>query len=299
MKRRLPALLLLLAALCAACGVAEKVFPRETGEGLTLYYLAGNGNSEEMLLDSEFREVPGNTPTAADVVPLLLVGPESPELVSPFPAGTRVRSCREEGDLAVVDLSEAYGGLSGMDLTLADGCIVLSLCELDHIRRVYLTVEGRPRPFRDQVFTAHDFLLDRGSGGEGQQTVRLWFLRGENLDTEERTLSLRMGDRAEIAALQALLSGPESGELEPICPQGTQLLSLTREGEAYTVNLSDSWLEGEEDPRRIQALAGTLLELDPEKTVTFQIEGQSLETFGGMDLSRPISARELPVVLSD
>lgn len=298
MRRRLPVLLLLLVVLCAACGVAGEVFPRETvGEGLTLYYLVGEGDPREILLDGEVRDVPGDS--AGEVLSALLAGPESLELRSPFPPGTRVRSCREEGDLAIVDLSEAYGGLSGIGLTLADGCIVLSLCELDHIQRVYLTVEGRPRPFRDQVFTAGDFLLDKGSDQERQQTVRLWFLRGETLDAEERTLSLRMGDQVEIAAIQALLSGPESGELKPICPQGTQLLSLTREGENYVVDLSGGWLEGEEDPRRLQALAGTLLELDPEGRVVFLVEGQPLEAFGGLDLREPLSARDLSTAHPD
>ena len=60
----------------------------------------------------------------------------------------------------MIDLSEAYGGLSGADLTLADGCIVLTLCQLSEVERVYLTVEGRPRPFRDQLLSAADFLLE-------------------------------------------------------------------------------------------------------------------------------------------
>lgn len=292
MKRQLLPLLLALALLCASCAGVGALLPgpAPSGEGLTLYYLATENGETGRVLNSEFREIPGNTPLAQDVMPVLLAGPESPELRSPFPPGTAVRSCREEGDLAIVDLTEAYGGLSGMDLTLADGCIVLSLCGLEQIDRVYLTVEGRPRPFRDQVYTAEDFLLDNGSGGERQQTVRLWFLRGETLEAEERTLSLRMGDRVEIAALQALLEGPESGELEPVCPPDAALLSLTREGRRYTVDLSGTWLEGEEDPLRLLAVAETLLELAPEAEIFFQVEGIPLESFGGMDLNEPLGA---------
>ncbi|MCI8474688.1 MAG: GerMN domain-containing protein [Oscillospiraceae bacterium] len=292
MKKRLLPLFLALNLLCASCGGVRELLtdPSVSGKGLTLYYLAGEGGERGQVLDSEFRETPGNTPTAADVMPLLLAGPETPGLRSPFPSGTVVRSCREEGELAVVDLSEAYGGLSGVDLTLADGCIVLSLCGLGHISRVYLTVEGRPRPFRDQVYTAQDFLLDNGSGGERQQTVRLWFLQGETIAPEERTLTLRMGDQTEIAVLQALLKGPESGELEPVCPPDTALLSLGWEGNRCTVDLSGGWLEGEEDPRRILAVAETLTELNPEAEILFQVEGIPLESFGGVDLDELLGA---------
>lgn len=57
-----------------------------------------------------------------------------------------------------VDLSEAYSGLAGVELSLADGCIVLTLCQLEGVEEVYITVEGRPRPFRDQVYTREDFM---------------------------------------------------------------------------------------------------------------------------------------------
>ncbi len=290
-NNRLPLLLLLLAALCAACGVAGEGFSRDpAGEGMTLYYLSAENGETGGILGREFRDVPGNT--AGDVMTRLLSGPEEVGLRSPFPGGTVVRSCREEGDLAIVDLSEAYGGLSGVELTLADGCIVLTLCELSHIDRVYLTVEGRPRPFRDQIFTAEDFLLDNGAGQDRQETVKLWFLQGEGLGMEERTLTLRMGDRIEIAAVQALLEGPEGGDLEPVSPKDTQLLALTREGNRYTVDFDGGWLEGEEDPRRILAVAETLLTLNPEGEVSFRVEGQPLETLGDMDLRKPIKRRD-------
>ena len=62
-----------------------------------------------------------------------------------------------------MDLSEGYNGLSGIDLTLADSCIVLTLTQLEEVDRVYLTVEGEQRPFRDSVLTAADFVLDNGT----------------------------------------------------------------------------------------------------------------------------------------
>ena len=261
MKKSWMGLALALCLLCAACvpgSLRETPGPDE----VQVWFLAGENSEKGPALHPESHPLPQEG--AEGLLALLLAGPEEVGARSPFPLGTTLRSCREEDGLAIVDLSETYGGLSGVDLTLADGCIVLTLCELSHIDRVYLTVEGRPRPFRDQVFTAGDFLLDNGAGEDRERTVRLWFLRGETLAPEERTLSLRMGDRVEIAAVQALLEGPESGELESVCPQGTELLSLTAEGHRYTVDLSGSWLEGEGTSRGLLAITETLRELDPE-----------------------------------
>lgn len=161
MKRRLRralALSLALAISLAACG--KRTQDREPGEGeRELWFTAAHGSPGSAALGSEVRALSDGE----DVLALLLNGPESPELTSPFPAGTTGSWYAEEGT-AYVDLSEAYGGLSGAELTLADACIVLTLCRVEGVERVYITVAGEKRPFRDQVFTAADFLLDNALG---------------------------------------------------------------------------------------------------------------------------------------
>lgn len=289
MRKRVIALALSMVLLCAACGRIGG--GKEKGEGqYSIWFRSISVGENGAAIGEELQSLPENGVTVESLMGLLLAGPEAMELTGPFPRNTFLRSWRMEGDTVFLDLSEAYGGLSGADLSLADGCIVLTLCQLPQVEQVYLTVEGRPRPFRDQVYTAQDFLLDNGSGGERQQTVRLWFLQGETIAPEERTLTLRMGDQTEIAVLQALLKGPESGELEPVCPPDTALLSLGWEGNRCTVDLSGGWLEGEEDPRRILAVAETLTELNPEAEILFQVEGIPLESFGGVDLDELLGA---------
>lgn len=277
MKERLTALTLALGLLCTGCVPGTDKDSPEPGE-LAVWFLNPENGETGSALACEYRRVDGDRGEMEGLLTLLLSGPESQGLTSPFPRGTSLKGCRVEGDMALVDLSETYGGLSGADLSLADGCIVLTLCQLPKVERVYLTVEGQPRPFRDQVLSPNDFLLENGAGGKREMEVRLWFRGKEDLAAEERTLTLAMGDDPATAAVQALLEGPESGELWPVCPEGTALLSLTREGERYLVNVSGAWLEeGEEDPRRFRAVAATLSELAPGAQVELQVEGQALE----------------------
>lgn len=159
MKRRVLALLLLLGLFCAACGQGERPEGPEKGE-VEVWFPAAENSQEGAALQKEDRVLPEDQKPVEALMSLLLAGPESPELRSPFPPGTALRSWRLEDGLAALDLSEDYGGLSGAELTLADGCIVLTVCQLPQVERVYLTVEGRPRPFRDQILSPDDFLLE-------------------------------------------------------------------------------------------------------------------------------------------
>ena len=128
-----------------------------------VYFATAFGRGDDAALDREFRAL--STGTVEGLMELLLAGPESDALVSPFPQGTALRSWEIAAGVVSIDLSEAYEGLSGAELTLADGCIVLTLCQLEGVDSVYLTVEGHPRPFRDQVLSPQNFLLDNERQG--------------------------------------------------------------------------------------------------------------------------------------
>lgn len=292
--RRLTALALALALLCAGCGKKGQEGPG--AEEYPVCFVSGAKYQAEgettpaagPVVDWEYRALPAGQRALDGLIRVLLAGPEGEGLASPFPRGTSLRGWRQESGVVTLDLSEAYGGLSGVELTLADACIVLTLCRLEDVEAVYLTVDGRPRPFRDQVLTPADFLLEEGELGEREMEVTLWFPHGEELAREDRTLSLTAGDRAEVALLQALLAGPESGELDRACPEGTALRSLSLDGDRATVNLSARFLEGEEDPRRLEAVLRTLEGLIPGMRVRFQVEGLMLEEYGGVDLSQPL-----------
>ena len=166
--KRLMILMLALALLCAGCGerghgeVETEEYPvcfvtrEETAEG------GDGGIASKSVVDWEYHALPPGQRALDGLIRTLLAGPEGEGLASPFPRGTSLRGWRQENGVVTLDLSEAYGGLSGVELTLADACIVLTLCRLEDVEAVYLTVDGRPRPFRDQVLTPADFLLEIG-----------------------------------------------------------------------------------------------------------------------------------------
>ncbi len=166
MRKKWLLLSLVLLLFCASCTPAaqEETTPPEGEYGIWFLRkaLAQEGGirlgADSGYLSREFYAVPEGESVETALLEALITGPEGEELTSPFPAGTRLRSWSREENRVSVDLSEAYSGLAGVELSLADGCIVLTLCQLEGVEEVYITVEGRPRPFRDQVYTREDFM---------------------------------------------------------------------------------------------------------------------------------------------
>ena len=72
----------------------------------------------------------------------LLAGPDEPSLSSPIPEGTALKSLKVSGRRAQIDLSAQYARLTGIDLSLADYCITLTLTQLPDVARVRITVAG-------------------------------------------------------------------------------------------------------------------------------------------------------------
>ena len=91
---------------------------------------------------------PNSNPTPEELILALLDGPSSAELRSPFPPGLSLLSCQLNQGLLTVDFSEQYSGLSAIDLTLSDYSLVLTLCQLEEVDALSITVSGRPPLYR-------------------------------------------------------------------------------------------------------------------------------------------------------
>ena len=162
MKRLLAALLTFFALLAlTGCGGSSS-----DGPHLLLYYPAPSGGSpggDAIVSRSVDWAANSALPTEQQVrrvVSLLLEDSADGSLESPIPASTRLLACQVSAGAAWVDFSSAYGQLSGMELTIADYCVTLSLSQIVGIYSVRITVNGTELIYRDSnIFLAGDVLM--------------------------------------------------------------------------------------------------------------------------------------------
>ena len=147
MKKRLLRLIPAALALAALWGCAAGGGGPEDG-AYRIWFSALDDRSARVAVGYELRQLPEDLPPVEALMDELLAGPETPGLSSPFPAGVRLLGWSLEEGALRLDLSEQYGALTGVDLTLADACLALTLAQAPGVETVYVTVEGSEIPYR-------------------------------------------------------------------------------------------------------------------------------------------------------
>lgn len=297
MKRLIIALLAaLLLASCAAPAEAP------SADDYEVYYAAvpGWGDGGNAIRAASVHVEDGaslDTAALAErLVSALLAPPEEMGLRSPFPAGTSLQKLRVAGGRAAVDLSEPYAHLSGVDLSVADYCMTLTLTQLDGINAVRITANGRELPYRrTQLMTAADALLSGVEDVPRPIDVSLYFLDVETgeLRAQQQSLALYEGQSRVSAVLDALLRGPEGDEtLRALLPADFSVLSSRTENGVCYVNVSSAAPLPEDEELRVlaaESLAQSLLSLSGVEEVQFLIDGTAAP-----GLTVPASAQTAP-----
>lgn len=283
--KRLPLLLAALALLLAACAA-----PREEAvtDGYELYCTVwpdeGGGDAIGAYRVQLAPGVSPDTNALAEELMTQLLAASTPDgLRSPFPTGTRLQKISVAGGRATVDLSEQYAQLSGIDLSVADCCVTLTLTQLTGINAVRVTVNGRELPYRKtQLLTAADALLSGRGDALRPINVSLYFLDAETglLRAQAQTLALYEGQSRVSAVLDALLHGPEADDgLRALLPENFSVLSSrTDEGICY-VNLSGTEPLPEDEALRalaVESIARSILSLSGVDEVQFLIDGETV-----------------------
>ena len=282
------AVALLLLALPAACR------PQWTsGEaGLRLWFAVPG--------DRQSREVTaalGSVPYAgAESVPALmealLTGPsQDSELVSLIPPGTGLVSWSVAGRIAYVELSDGYAQLSGIDRTIADYCVTLTLSQISGVDRVALSAgDGGSRVLRtgDVIF----------SGAEEEPVdvpASLYFRRAgsASLTFELRVFRLTEDETPARAVLEALIAGPQDEGLMGLLPQELTVRAIWVDDGVCYADLSDALLAAlpgsrSEQELVISSIVETLCSLDTVGQVQLLVEGEPLTAYGWLDLSGPL-----------
>lgn len=291
MRTRLAALLLALVLLPAACAVRP-----ETG-GLRLCFPTDPDALRPSAQALSWEDLPpGLGSDVETLVNALLSGPEQDGLAHPFPAGTSLLSWELDGGLLRLDLSAPYGELTGVALTLTDYCLTLTLCQLDQVERVSITVDGSELPQRTrQILTPEDAIFTGAEEEPRQITAVLYFPRalGKGLGFEPRELTLTEDDDLYLTIAQNLMAGPQDPDLHTLLPEGTQLLGATLDDGICYINFSANFLTAAppsqaEQNLLLYSIIDTMGNLSAVTAVQLLVEGERLPEFGGQETSLPL-----------
>lgn len=239
----------------------------------------------------------GRQQQAQYIMELLLGGCRASGFTSPVPEGTAVRSCTVTGGTVSVDLSSEYDRLTGIDRTIADYCITLSLLHLTGIYAVRLTVMGEPPAERaDEVYTSAQVLLTSPEDIVRTVEVTLYFPDGiGDLVEESRRLTVYEGETPAEAVIKALAERPldSYAGLEPLLPRGFTALAASVEGGTCYLNLPGSCVEllpesSTEQRLLLEGVVNSLCSLEGVSEVQILLDGEYQMLLGTQPISRPL-----------
>ncbi len=145
MKRMIAIALLFLAlpCLCACSQEKDLVYP------ISYHYLRAplpNGQIEhgsaDSLIGTEIREGDGYQQNPSLLLDVYLHGPLDRNFRTPFPVGTALRQLTVQDAKATVVLSQQFANLTGVDLSLACGCLTLTVMDLTGAESVTIISHG-------------------------------------------------------------------------------------------------------------------------------------------------------------
>lgn len=278
---------LLLAALLLGAAVSCGAQEAETPEGLALYYLTDTEQSQGGdAIKAEYcaLELPEEPQRAAEqLLTRYWQGPKDESLTSPLPTGLQLLSVTVQSGRVTVDVSGQYRTLSGVELTLADSCLTLTLTQLSGIYSVTILVRGRPLEYRaQQVLRRRDVLLSTTEDLVGTVQATLWFADESTgtLRDAVTTIPVYEGKTRAESVLDALREPPE-GCVSPV-PEDFAFLSVRLEEDVCYVSLPSAGLAALEggEALLLTAAARSLCSLPQISAVRYLLDGESALWYG-------------------
>ncbi len=286
MKRRLCILLAALLAVAAplsGCGAAET-----EEEGISIYYAAGDQETYgQAAVGAESWADGSETSTVDEVFARMLEEPETDGLSQTLPSGVWLWGWTLEDGTLTLNLSEDYNGLSGISLTVASACLVMTMTQLDGVETLNITVDGQPLPEGSQVpQTREDVLLTGEIQDPATVGFQLYFPLSDwtGLGTEYRETELydtSLSDQIDTV-VEMLVAGPGTDGMAAAFAGLEAHLESRMVDEVCILTLTESWAAALcAQELSLQAMVNSLCELEQVEAVAFDWDGEGQDGLEG------------------
>lgn len=291
MKRSICLLLILSLVLCG-CSQPEL---QEPG---TFYYhrieTAYQGN--EGVVAPEVRELSGIRDDLGAILDLYCAGPLGPGLENPLPPGAKLLDHHLEDGILTLRFNDALAQLSGIELTVAVGCLARTFLPLTGAEELILTADGVLLGGNTSLrLRLEDLSLRDNSLDLLHTEYPVYYASSDRRYLIEQTVTAHHASQEELIMhlLEQLLTPPVGSGLRSALPDGTRFLSVTLADGLCTVDVS-----AEFENRRFYAMSAqclsllsvvnTLTALEEIDRVEFTVEGDLLIRYGSLSITAPL-----------
>ena len=286
---------LLIIAAAATIGFWTKNNTSEAEKNINLYFF----NEKESSIVPESRSLKYNN--ADDLVNLalnaLIKGPSDGKLKPIMSKNTKVRSENMNESQLTVDFTNEFMHDDVTKNMLAVYAIVRTLCQIDKVGNVMVTVDGTPVAAADGgtigFLSNSDINLESDTYTTDSKNIILYFAdRNTNkLAKEARTIKITDTSPIESYVINELIKGPVTKELSATLTSDTELVSVeTTNGTCHVTfkNFTDKNLSDPNDPKSMLAVysvVNSLTQLPEIDSVRFLFEGKTVDTLGPFNFS--------------
>lgn len=286
-------LIALLLCLCL-CGCA-RTEPKDPG---TFYYLQTETaySDSEGVFTPEIRDLSGLRGDVTALLELYCSGPVTDGLESPLPAGAALQSWNLQDQMLSLEFTPELSQLTGIDLTLAAGCLARTFLPLTAAKTLQLTAGGELLGGKTALqISNQDYALRDDSLDRLMEELTVYYTNAD------RRYLIGLAVQVDPAApesiplqmLELLLEPPESSGLRSALPTGTRLLSVSVENGLCRVELNSVF-----ENRRFYSQTGqvlslmcivnTLTALPQIDRVELIVNGSPLIRYGSITVSGPL-----------
>lgn len=291
MKKIISFLLVLsLTAALLGCQAQEPQVP-----GSFYYYRSDTAFSgTDGVIAPEIRELAGIAGDLDALLALYCQGPDSRELESPLPKNCPVPGHTLEGTTLYLHFGEEFAVLSGIELTVAAGCLARTFLNLTGAETLILTANGALMDGETSIrITLADLSLRDDSQDRLHGDYIVYYTGADRRYLVGQSVSVNLSAREELPGLLLERMRTAPAGLRTVFPEGTRILSVSTEDGLCTVDLSTEF-----ESRRfythtgqllsLMGVVNTLTELPEIDRVEFTIDGALLVRYGSLSLSGPL-----------
>lgn len=295
MKKHIFPMLIALFVLMCSCGNNTASSP--SADSISVYRaLIPEYQTNGELLSSERVAVDESDSIVRQAITALMATPTNDKMQSPLPKDVKILDAELKDNTVTVFMNSAYLDAEGIDKTILDSCLTLTMCSIESVDYVTICVGSEAVTER---LTTDDLLLFNTITSSRKAQVRLYFpkVSGQTLCAEYQTISIDEDNSAERCILDALLKGPEGDNLRIAFPEGIIVLSVYTQDGVCTVSLSslspDAVIPAAEDAElAVYSIVNSLTTLSSVKSVQILLDGKQVQTLWGFDISNPLTKNE-------